>query len=328
MLQYIKRYSSDRRYRRHLLLVICKDTTKLPESFPVLIRKLTLAEQDNDPERFHYHDFCEITYVQSGFGSYFINGTEYEVEPGDIIIFNQVEPHGWIVTERVMEVLVLTFAPEVVADPGSSSEDEYLKPFFYLGSHFQNLISSTDYRTAEIHDIMDEIAKESRFREKGYEGMIRSDILRILTLLIRHYEKEDMTFDISLNDKKRSMKRLEQAIYYINSHYTEPVTLEEVSALAYMSPNYFSSYFKNVTNKKFSEYVTMLRLNRVQELIMTTDRTVTSIAMECGFRNMSNFYRLYKKHVGPLPQRRAANCIERMSASVKNPKGSEQECIR
>ena len=288
-------------------MVICKDETKLPEDFPVLIRKLTLKEQDNDPELFHYHDFCEVTYIRSGFGVYFINGNEYAVEPGDIIVFNQVEPHGWIVTERVMEVLVLTFAPEVVADPAESFYDEYLKPFLYLGSHFRNLISSMEDKTADIHEIMDEISREARHRERGYQGMIKADILKILVLLMRHYEKEGAPPDISLSEKKRSMMRLEQAIYFINSHYKEPITLEEVAAKAYMSPNYFSSYFRNVTNRKFSEYVTMLRLNKVQELAMTTDRTMTSIAMECGFRNMSNFYRLYKKHVGELPQKQANN---------------------
>ncbi len=288
-------------------MVISKDTTRLPEEFPVLIKKHTLSDKDNDPERFHYHDFCEITYVLSGHGIYYINGTEYRVEPGDIIIFNQVEPHGWIVTDHTMDVLVLTFSSDIVADPASSCDDEYLKPFFYLGSHFQNLISSSDKRTSQIHDIMEEIARESRLREKGYEGMIRSDILRILTLLIRHYEKEDLTLDISLNEKKRSMKRLEQALYYINAHYTDQLSLEEVSALAYMSPTYFSTYFKNVTSQNYSDYVTRLRLNRVQELFMTTDRSVSAIAMECGFRNMSNFYRLYKKHIGPLPQKHKAD---------------------
>ena len=282
-------------------MVICKDETKLPKGFPVLIRKLTLLEQDNDPEWFHYHDFCEITYVEAGFGTYFINGISYDVEPGDIIIFNQVEPHGWIVTERSMDVLVLTFAPEVVSDPMRSSDDGYMKPFFYLGSHFRNLISASDERTDYIREIMEDIAGESRHKEKGYEGMIKADLVRIITLLIRHYENENPSTDISLTEKKRSMKRLEQAIYYINSHYSDALALEDVASRAYMSPNYFSSYFKSVTGRGFSEYVTKLRLNKVQELFLTTDRSVSSIAMECGFRNMSNFYRLYKKHVGPLP---------------------------
>ncbi len=282
---------------------ISKDTTRLPEDFPVLIRKLTLFEKDNDPERFHYHDFCEVTCVESGFGTYFINGSRYDVNPGDIIIFNQVEPHGWVVTERSMEVLVLTFAPEVVSDPISASGDDHLKLFLYLGSHFKNLISAGDERTGNIREIMEDIAKESGLKEKGYKGMIQADILRILILLTRHYESKNPVMDISLSEKKRSMKRLEQAIYYINSHYTGRVTLEEVASLAYMSPNYFSSYFKNVTGKGFSEYVTLLRLKRVRELFLTTDRSVSDVAMECGFRNMSNFYRLYKKHIGPLPDR-------------------------
>ncbi len=283
-------------------MIISKDTTRLPEDLPVLIRRLTLRNKDNDPERFHYHDFCEITSVESGSGTYFINGAEYEVEPGDIIIFNQVEPHGWIVKDSTMDVLVLTFAPEVVTDP-ASSDDEFMKPFFYLGSHFENLISSEDEMTEGMHGIMEDIAREAKRKEKGYQGMIRADIMRLLTLLIRHYEKEGPMPDISLNEKKRSMKRLEQAIYYINSHYMDELTLEEGAALAYMSPNYFSNYFKSVTGKGFSEYVTRLRLKRVRELYLTTDRSVSSIAMECGFRNMSNFYRQYKKYIGELPQK-------------------------
>ena len=281
-------------------MVICKDETKLPEDFPVLIRTVMLREADNDAEKFHYHDFCEITCILSGNGTYYINGTEYPVQPGDIIIFNQVEPHGWVVKDHAMEVFVLTFAPEIIADPAGTAADEYLKPFFYLGSHFRNLITASDKRTSEMRGIMDEIFTEMRRREKGFEGMVRADILRILTLLLRHYEKEGKAPDIDLNEKKRSMKRLEKAVYYINSHYTDNLTLEDVAGKVYMSPSYFSTYFRNVTNRKFSEYVTMLRLNRVQELILTTDRTVSSIAMECGFRNMSNFYRLYKKHVGSL----------------------------
>ena len=58
------------------------------------------------------------------------------------------------------------------------------------------------------------------------------------------------------------MKRLEQAFTYINAHYCEKITLEEVAASVYMSSNYFSSYFRKFTNISFSDYVTRLRVNR------------------------------------------------------------------
>jgi len=69
-----------------------------------------------------------------------------------------------------------------------------------------------------------------------------------------------------------------------------------------MSSNYFSSYFRKVTGISFSEYVTRIRISRARELLRDTDKSVTEIAMECGFHNISNFYRLYKKHVGKPPR--------------------------
>ena len=81
----------------------------------------------------------------------------------------------------------------------------------------------------------------------------------------------------------------------------EKITLEEVASSVYMSSNYFSSYFRKVTNISFSDYVTRMRINHARELLRETDKNVTEIAMECGFNNISNFYRLYKKHMGKTP---------------------------
>ena len=97
------------------------------------------------------------------------------------------------------------------------------------------------------------------------------------------------------------MKRLEQAYSYINDHYCEKITLEEVAASVYMSSNYFSSYFRRVANISFSDYVTRLRVNRAREMLRENGANVTEIAMECGLNNISNFYRLYNKHMGKTP---------------------------
>ena len=105
-----------------------------------------------------------------------------------------------------------------------------------------------------------------------------------------------------LREKKNAMKRLEQAFSYIDEHFCEKITLDEVAAVAYMSPNYFSSYFRKMMNVSFSDYVTRLRIMRVRELLKDENNSVTEVAMQCGFNNISNFYRLYKKHVGKPPR--------------------------
>ena len=131
--------------------------------------------------------------------------------------------------------------------------------------------------------------------------MIKANVLRILTMLIRTYQDKTKSGEM-LKEKKNAMKRLEQAFAYINDHYCEKITLEEVASSVYMSANYFSSYFRKVTNISFSDYVTRMRINHARELLREGKGNVTEIAMECGFNNISNFYRLYKKHVGKTPK--------------------------
>ncbi len=151
----------------------------------------------------------------------------------------------------------------------------------------------------EIRTSIWEIYKEWQDQKEGYPLMIKANVLRILTMLIRTYQDETKSGEML--EKKNAMKRLEQAFTYINAHYCEKITLEEVASSVYMSSNYFSSYFRKFTNISFSDYVTRMRMNHARELLREDEKNVTEIAMACGFNNISNFYRLYKKHMGKTP---------------------------
>ena len=72
--------------------------------------------------------------------------------------------------------------------------------------------------------------------------MIKANVLRILTMLIRTYQDETKSGEM-LKEKKNAMKRLEQAFDYIDAHYCEKITLEEVASSVYMSANYFFILF-------------------------------------------------------------------------------------
>lgn len=279
-------------------MVITKDAIELNPEFPFMIMDQTLYEKDNREDTFHWHSYCEITYIRRGRGYYFVNGERYEVNKGDLIIFNNVELHGWQVGEESMEVVVMIFPTEFVAVPFTMFDNDYLKPFLERGGNFRNKIEAGEENAAQIVRTMEDIEREWQEGGVGYRLMIKAQVLRILTLLIRHYQKNaaDKKGGLRLRDKKKSMRRIEEALYYINAHFTEKISLEETAAIACMSPNYFSSYFKKVSHYGFSEYVTKLRLEKVKEMEKTTDLTMNEIAMACGFSNMSNFYRLYKKY--------------------------------
>ncbi len=279
-------------------MIITRDTIKLNPEFPFLIMEQKLYEKDNREDSFHWHSYCEITYIRKGHGYYFVNGERYEVSEKDLIIFNNVEPHGWWVQEEQMEVVVMIVSSEFISMPFAAFDYDYLRPFMDRGSNFRNKISSEEEYAGQILSLIRDIGQEWKQAGVGYHLMIKSQVLRILTLLIRHYQKweTEKQEEMLLHDKDKSMKRIETALYYINAHFTEKITLEDTAAAACMSPTYFSAYFKSVTHYGFSEYVTRLRLKKVRELEKNSDLSIFQIAMDCGFSNMSNFYRLSKKY--------------------------------
>ena len=68
-----------------------------------------------------------------------------------------------------------------------------------------------------------------------------------------------------------------------------------------MSYSYFSRCFKNVTGKTFKEYLNMVRINHAQRLLATTTLSVTQVALECGYNNISYFIAVYKSLKGETP---------------------------
>lgn len=279
-----------------------RDNIPLNKDFPFQISKVLLNAENSQPDTWHWHSYFEITCVQHGRGNYFVNGQEYGMNQGDIIIFNNVEPHSWSLLDEDMELLVMIFSPEFVAEKLSFFDSGYLKPFVERGSNFKNRIGCEDPVNCKIRMDIREIYHEWIEKEEGYELMIKANILRILTMLIRTYQDKSKS-DEMLPEKKNAMKRLEQAFSYINSHYCEKITLDDAAGAAFMSSSYFSTYFRKVTNISFSEYVTRLRISHARKLLKSTDLSVTDIAIECGFNNISNFYRLYKRHTGHPPRK-------------------------
>lgn len=280
---------------------LIKDTLQLEKAFPFAIYPYVAKYQDNDENTFHWHSYCEITLVQKGSGRYFVNGEEYSMEVGDLIIFNNTEPHGWIGFQEDMHLLVMIFQSDFVDYKLDLSGNNYLKPFVERGGNFKNRIGHEDKQADRIREIMMEIQREDTVKEEGYRMMIQADVLRILTLLIRHYQDESKSEEL-LPEKNSAMYRLSEAFQYIDEHYKEKLSLDEVAASCHMSTNYFSTYFRKAANINFSEYVARLRMKEARRLLRTTCMPITEIALECGFQNLSNFYRTYHKFFEKSPK--------------------------
>lgn len=278
-----------------------QDELVLGKGFPFQIDEVTLLAENNADEPFHWHNFSEITCVQDGTGVYYVNGQALEVGPGDILIFNSAQLHGWQVFQQSMRLLVMVFSPSLLAGYGSFEELTPLEPFIGRSRYPKNRIAGNDPCARKIADIMEETYAEWQGRADGYRTMIRADVIRVLTLLTRGIGNARR--QSGEKDRMKALKRLQPALEYIDANYCGKLTLKDAAERAYMSPNYFSNYFHTVTDITFSDYVTLRRIRKARELLETSSRSIYEIAIECGFPNSSNFYRLYRKHTGESPRR-------------------------
>lgn len=277
-----------------------KDNVKLYVQFPIEIFETTLTRQNDQKDEFHWHTYFEITYIESGSATYFVGEKTFEVQAGDFVIFNHLEPHGWAIDGEKMKVLVVVFSGSFISERVGDFDYEYLEPFIERGSNFRNHIPKEDAVGALMATLFVELRKEWEERETGYRLMIKADVLKLLTLLTRYYTREQIS-DESLSEKKSGMKRLEDVLTHMYDHFCEKITLEDLAKLCYMSPTYFSAYFKKVMGSTVSEYLAGIRIREVQRQLKNTDVGVVEAALSCGFHNISNFYRIYKKYTGKNP---------------------------
>ncbi|MCR5627653.1 MAG: AraC family transcriptional regulator [Lachnospiraceae bacterium] len=279
-------------------MVIIRDSKKLNPEFPVRIDIHDLKRSDNDEETLIYSEAMELSVIENGEGVFITGGEEHEVKPGDLVIFNNAEPHRWDVRERELELLQLTVSMDFVSPFSYTFPESILRSFIEKGSNFLNLVDGKNPNSVIIHTLMQEIYREATIGDDGHELLISADVLKIITLLFRYFKADKTAVGGGklFSEKTDAIKDFAEILNYINSHYKEKVSLDETADRIKMNPAYFSNYFKRIIGISFSEYLSVLRIRRACELKETSDMSMTEIAAECGFRNISNFYRIYKKY--------------------------------
>ena len=101
--------------------------------------------------------------------------------------------------------------------------------------------------------------------------------------------------------ESESSRRIKKIKDYIMGHYTEVLTLESLASIAGMTPTSFSRFFKLHSNQTLSDYIIDIRIGHAIRYLVDTRMTSAEICYQCGFNNLSNFNRLFKKKKGCSP---------------------------
>ena len=96
-------------------------------------------------------------------------------------------------------------------------------------------------------------------------------------------------------------RRIKAVEEYINANYQRNVSLQELAGVVEDDPTAFSRFFHQRTGRTLSDYIIDVRLGRAARMLADTTMTIAEICYDCGFNNISNFNRIFKKKRGCSP---------------------------
>ncbi len=272
-----------------------------PPDFPFSIKFTDMEPYYCMNHTFHWHNYLEIAFVKNGKGIYYVENRTYEMNEGDIVVINNIEPHYMEVLPPVNMVMpVVMFEPHLVWSSESHFDYNYMEPFFERSSNFNNKIDSKSEIGKKIFELLSEVEEEYVNKTVGYKLMIKAKLLHIITYLIRHYQDSTKSSE-SISSKSKKLEKLEKVFSFISNNYTQRIELNTLAELAYMSPNYFSTFFKQSTGFTPIEYINKIRVSKSIELLRETDYTIARIAEDCGFTNLSNYNKIFRSLTETTP---------------------------
>ncbi|MCR5108492.1 MAG: AraC family transcriptional regulator [Lachnospiraceae bacterium] len=242
----------------------------------------------------HSHNYCEIYYLKSGSCTYCVNKMKYHLNSGDMFIVSTGEPHstyyeGQTSCERIVIACstkklpagFLNSFPEIRDTLNSTSK-------VVLGKSLKTRLEA----------IFEKMLRENSTPDNYSSDLMMLYTMEMLVMLMRGgifvHENERESNEISAD--------IEQAINYIALNYNQPLTLEETAARFNLCPSYFSRKFKSETGSTFKEYINYIRLRQAGQMLLTTDDSITKIAINCGYNSSNYFKDCFQKKYGMSPR--------------------------
>ncbi len=159
------------------------------------------------------------------------------------------------------------------------------------------MVSPNEEVYTQMYDAIQNIKAAETEKYEYFQLKVYSDMYGLFYYLFsRKYIKI-----LDVENKSKKYRALVRVTNYIDEHYTEGISLDEVAGQTGISRYYVSHLFKELMNTTFVGYVNELRLNRAAMLLVTTDKPIIEIASISGFNNLSNFNRAFKMHFNKTP---------------------------
>jgi AraC-like DNA-binding protein len=264
-----------------------------------------LKESHFDPN-WHFHSEYQLFIVIQGTGTRFVGDHVSPFKKNDLVFTGPNLPHLWqsdpeyFATDKTFwtEGIVVYFHENFIGQDFLHRNETYkIKQLFMKAQRGMEIFGET-------------MEKAKTFMQ---ELLQVEDFQRILTLLnLLNLLANSTEYNLLANEgyanllKEHESDRMNKVHAYVMKNFREKISLDDVAAIANMSPPSFSRYFKMHANKTFSDFLTEIRIGYSCKLLIEKKISISEACYESGFNTLSNFNRQFKEvtHHSPLEYRK------------------------
>lgn len=248
---------------------------------------------------FHLHNDVELIYCLKGSACACCDGKEYTIRPNDFFLVFPNQTHRFYNCDTAGEYYVIILKAQHLGE---------------YASVFSNAVPESALHHYDPSQPEDAILLSLFFSawrdymENEAFGMILAQITVILAKLLKHYTLEKAHSPDTM---------IRKIVQYCNDHYADAISIDDICAHLKVSRSHVSHLFHDKFKTGFCEYINALRLNDAEHLLKSTDDSVTTVALDCGFSTVRTFNRAFLKKHGVSPTAYRSDYFNRLTASAQ-----------
>lgn len=255
---------------------------------------------ETPPEvEFHQHPFYEIFFFLSGNVNYIIEGKNYSLRPGDVLLTGSSDIHRPdIQPGKPYERIVIWLSDDFFGHLRDFYGEDLTTCFTDAALKDYRLIRPDNQNILHLKQLCAQISEAKHSQEMGSYALASAYLTEFLVLVSRAYydAPDSIQYDIMEN------KKINQILSYINENLTDELSLEHLATQFYTSKYYLSRQFKQFTGLSLYQYIMKKRLIVSRDLLRSGS-SVMDACFRCGFGDYSNFLKAFKREFGKTPSK-------------------------
>jgi AraC-like DNA-binding protein len=246
----------------------------------------------------HSHEELELNFILNAKGAKRVVGDHIaEIEDVELVLVGSNLPHVWQTHKcksKEIREITIQFHKDLF-------DEKFLRrnQLSFIRTMLERSARGIQFSKQTIEQITPRLLVLNQ--KHGFDSVLElMSILHDLSVSRNMHTLSDATFNNA--EFSYNSRRIRKAMDYMNQNFQKAITLTEVARLANMTDVSFSRFFKARTGITFMDSLLEMRLGHASRLLIDTTQSVSEVAYNCGFNNISNFNRLFKKKKGCTPK--------------------------